>query len=178
MPTSGFIGRLSGQIWTCGRVSLLTRDKYCDEGVSPVVQLFLILKHPKRLHGITEFLGIVVVYFTGGCKANGRGDAVMFLALLPAQHGAARKQGANSLNDSYDALKTMSPGGNSPVPGSHREHLGIRQSVTEPTLSCNTLNLCSTTLLWDSPLACYQEPLRKHSLANIHTCNNVKVLQQ
>lgn len=124
-----------------------------------MVQLFLILKHPKRLHGVTEFLGIVVVYIPGGCEANGRGDAVMFLALLPAQHGAARKQGANSLNDSYDALKNNVTKAAVPrSPGSHHEHLGIRQSLTEPTPSCKSLNLCSTTLLWDSSLAYYQEP--------------------
>lgn len=78
----------------------------------------------------------------------------MFLALLPAQHGAARKQGANSLNDSYDALKTMSPGGYPLVPGSQHEHLGIRQSLSDATPSCSSMNLCSPTLLWDSSLAC------------------------
>lgn len=56
-----------------------------------MVQFLFIFKHPKRFHSITESLGVLVVYFTWGCKANGRGDAIVFLRLLPTRHGAARK---------------------------------------------------------------------------------------
>lgn len=58
---------------------------------SPMVQFLFIFKHPKRLHSITELLGVLVVYFSWGCEANGRGDAIVFLRLLPTRHGAARE---------------------------------------------------------------------------------------
>lgn len=56
-----------------------------------MVQFLFIFKHTERFHSITEFLGVLVVYFTWGCVANGRGDAIMFLRLLATRHGAARK---------------------------------------------------------------------------------------
>lgn len=65
--------------------------KKCACCSPPMVQFLFIFKHPKRFHSITEFLGVLVVYFTWGCKANGRGDAIMFLRLLPARHSAVRK---------------------------------------------------------------------------------------
>lgn len=61
--------------------------------VSPVVQFLFIFKHPKRFHSITELLGVLVVYFSWGCEANGRSDAIMFLRLLPTRHGAAEGSG-------------------------------------------------------------------------------------
>lgn len=60
---------------------------------SPVVQFLFIFKHPKRFHSITKLLSVLVVYFSWGCKANGRSDAIVFLRLLPTRHGAAREHG-------------------------------------------------------------------------------------
>jgi len=68
---------------------LIENYTFCS---SPMVQFLFVFKHPKRLHSVTELLGVLVVYFSWGCQANGRGDAVVFLRLLPARHGAAREQ--------------------------------------------------------------------------------------
>lgn len=66
---------------------------------SPVVQLLLIFKNPKWLHGLTELSGVLVVNFSWGRETNGRGDPIVFLGrlLLPTRHGAA---GETSWNDS------------------------------------------------------------------------------
>lgn len=56
---------------------------------SPMVEFFFIFKHSKRFHCIAELLGVVVVYFSWGREANRRGDAIVFLRLLPTRHGAA-----------------------------------------------------------------------------------------
>ena len=57
-----------------------------------MVQLLFVFKHPKRLHSITELLGVLVVYFSWGCEADSRGDAIVSLRLLPTRHGAERGQ--------------------------------------------------------------------------------------
>lgn len=72
-----------------------------------MVQFLFIFKHPKRFHSITELLGVLVVYFSRGCEANGRGDAIVFLwLLLPTRHGAARETRNIDVNDSYTTTTT------------------------------------------------------------------------
>lgn len=148
---------------------------------SPVIQLFLIFKHPKRFHGITEFFGIMVVYFSGGCKANGRGDAIVFLGLLPTRHGAAKKQGANSSmtakTQRHYTFKTRLKlwRGNSPFLDVYNEHFRNLKIVTKSVpilLNANVpYSLFSYKYYYSLPYD--QEPLRKHWLASRHTFNIV-----
>lgn len=134
-------------------MSIRRTKKNIKKHSSPVIQLFLIFKHSKRFHSITEFLGIVVVYFTGGSKANGRGDAIVFLGLLPTRHGAARKQGASSLMTAtaqrHYTFKThlILWRGISPSPVLHNEHFGIWQIVTKsmPIFLNANVWLCNQT---------------------------------
>lgn len=67
-----------------------------------MVQFLFIFKYPKRFHSIAEFLCVLVVYFSWRCKANGRGDAIVFLRLLPTRHGAAREHDME-----HDIIHTM-----------------------------------------------------------------------
>lgn len=72
-----------------------------ENAISPVVEFVLILKHPKGFHGLAELVCVLMVHLPGEGHANGRGNTIVFLRLLPAMHTVTVPVQVNTEEEEY-----------------------------------------------------------------------------